>query len=55
MCGHGSESSRGSGFGKSDLCWDGRELFRITKQRVKRLGRRKMLLGLVVLKIKLGR
>ena len=35
---------------KVDLCRDGRELFRIAKQRV---GKRKML-GLVVLKMKVG-
>ena len=35
-----------------DSCRDSRELFRIAKQR---LGRRKMLLGLVVLKMRVGR
>ena len=35
---------------KADSCRDGRELFRV----VKGLGRRKMLLGLVVLKMKVG-
>ena len=36
---------------KVDLCRDGCEVFRIAK---KRSGRRKMLLGLVVLKMKVG-
>ena len=36
ICGYGSNSSRSGGFEKSDLCWDGRELFRITKQRVRK-------------------
>ena len=36
---------------KVDSCRDGRDLFRIAKG----LGRRKMLLGLVVLKMKVGR
>ena len=36
---------------KVDLCRDGRELFRIAKQR---FGEKKMLLGLVVLKMKVG-
>ena len=35
-----------------DSCRDGRELFELPN---KRLGRRKMLLGLVVLKMKVGR
>ena len=35
-----------------DSCRDGRELFELPNQR---LGRRKMLLGLVVLKMKVGR
>ena len=34
-----------------DSCRDGRELLRITKQRT---GRTKMLLGLVILKVKVG-